>query len=210
MARTWRRFLCRALPAALLLSAPAWAHRGHGDKVHPGLRNATVLIVRHAEKPDSGNGLSPRGQQRAEAYAGYFDPLRLDGETLLPGRLIASRDSRSSERPRLTLAPLSRHLQLPVEQAWADDQVDQLARSLRKENQAPVVLIAWHHGHIDKLIHAFGGDTGNITGHKSWPGGVYDWLVVLHFDDRGRLVPSRSTLVQEHLLPGDGSGATGG
>jgi len=32
---------------------------------------------------------------------------------------------------------------------------------------------------------------------------VYNWLIVLHFDEHGRLIASASQRVQEHLLPGD-------
>ncbi|WP_114238842.1 flagellar basal body-associated protein FliL [Dyella sp. C9] len=193
-----RRFLlvlCCCLPALAL------AH--HDDKGDKGLRDATVLIVRHAEKPDSGSGLSARGEQRAQAYASYFDPWRDGGDSLLPERLIATRDSKESVRPRLTLTPLSQRLGLPIEQPYADDQVDALADALRKDNHANVVLIAWHHGHIDKLIDALGGKASAITGRKSWPEDVYNWVVVLHFDHHGDLDPSRSRVVVEHLLPGD-------
>jgi hypothetical protein len=128
---------------------------------------------------------------------------------LQPQRLIATSDSKGSERPRLTLTPLSSRLSLPIEQAFADDQVEPLVKSLRQQNQASVVLIAWHHGHIRKLIDAFGGNAKDLLGGKSWPADVYDWVVVLRFDDRGRLVESRSERVQEHLLPGDGGNAAG-
>ena len=36
------------------------------------LADSTVLLIRHAEKPDSGKGLSPMGQARADGYAAYF------------------------------------------------------------------------------------------------------------------------------------------
>ncbi|BFI97208.1 MAG: hypothetical protein RSP_27180 [Rhodanobacter sp.] len=203
MSTNWRRHAWKFL-SLLLVPTMALAHHDHGDKDGIGLSNVTVLIVRHAEKPASGNGLSPQGEQRAQAYASYFDPLQIDGQSLLPGRLIATRDSKASMRPRLTLTPLSQRLGLPIEQPYADADVDKLAKSLRKDNTAPVVLIAWHHGHIDQLIEAFGGDPKAITGRKTWPGDVYDWLVVLRFDARGRLDAARSERVQEHLLPGDG------
>ncbi|NBF01066.1 flagellar basal body-associated protein FliL [Pseudomonas sp. Fl5BN2] len=188
-----------ALPA-LMIALQAPAHEGPKDA---GLRNATVLIIRHAEKPDQGDGLSPRGQQRAEAYAQYFDPLQLNGQNLVPQRLIATRDSEDSARPRLTLVPLSQRLHLPIEQPYDNRDVDKLVRSLAKNNQAPVILIAWHHGQIYNLIEAFGGDAKTLTGQKSWSESVYDWLIVLRFDDQGRLVESHSQKVQEHLLPGD-------
>jgi hypothetical protein len=187
----------------VLLLWPVLVSAHHADKDTRGLRDVTVLIIRHAEKPDQGNGLSPRGEQRAQAYASYFDPFQLDGGALAPQRLIATSDSKASMRPRLTLTPLAARLQLPIEQPWADAQVDDLAKELRKKNEAPVVLIAWHHGHIVKLIEALGGDAKQLLGRKTWPGDVYDWVVVLHFDGQGRLNTSASRLVQEHLLPGD-------
>jgi hypothetical protein len=204
MSTTWRKHAWMFLSLLWLLPTVALAHHDHGDKGTSGLRNVTVLIVRHAEKPAFGTGLSPQGEQRAQAYASWFDPLQLDGQSLLPGRLIATRDSKDSVRPRLTLTPLSQRLGLSIEQPYADADVDKLVKSLRKDNQAPVVLIAWHHGHIDKLIDAFGGDAKAITGRKTWPGDVYDWLVVLRFDADGHLDAAHSQLVQEHLLPGDG------
>lgn len=187
----------------VLLLWPMLVSAHHADKGTRGLRDVTVLIIRHAEKPDQGNGLSPRGEQRAQAYASYFDPLQFDGGTLLPQRLIATSDSKASMRPRLTLTPLAARLQLPIEQSWADDQVDDLAKALCKKNDAPVVLIAWHHGHIVKLIEALGGDAKQLLGRKTWPGDIYNWMVVLHFDGQGRLSESASRLVHEHLLQGD-------
>ena len=152
------------------------------------------------KKPDqddgpNSRGLTPRGEQRAEAYANYFDPLRIDGHTLQPQRLIATSDSKNSERPRLTLTPLAARLQLPLEQPFADKQVDKLVDSLRRQNQAGVVLIAWHHGELGNLINAFGGDLKTLVGKDKWPGDVYNWLIVLRFDDRGQLIPSSSHLV---------------
>jgi len=37
--------------------------------------NATIYLIRHAEKPPSGKGLSPAGQARANAYVQYFQNL---------------------------------------------------------------------------------------------------------------------------------------
>ncbi|MGA8136915.1 MAG: flagellar basal body-associated protein FliL [Pseudomonas gingeri] len=182
--------------SALILATPAMAHK------EVGLSDVTVLIVRHAEKPDQGRGLSPAGEHRAQAYASYFDPLSLDGAQLTPQRLIATSDSKESDRPRLTLTPLSQRLNLPIEQPYADDEVDKLVKSLGKDNSVPVVLIAWHHGHIDNLIEAFGGDAKKLTGQKHWPEDVYDWLIVLRFDHKGQLIESRSEKVDEPAFPG--------
>ena len=45
-------------------------------------KNTNILMVRHAEKPDSGRDLSVTGQERAQAYAVYFQNYILNGTVL--------------------------------------------------------------------------------------------------------------------------------
>jgi hypothetical protein len=45
-----------------------------------GPKDAVVLIIRHAEDADSGEGISPRGQQRAEAFKNYFLNFTVDSK----------------------------------------------------------------------------------------------------------------------------------
>ncbi|WP_426618876.1 flagellar basal body-associated protein FliL [Pseudomonas rustica] len=208
MAPNVRRLLPRLLMVAVVTVSVLVLSFAHGSAAS-GLRNTTVLIVRHAEKPDVGRELNAQGQQRAAAYADYFAPLKLADETLTPQRLIATADSPQSIRPRQTLIPLSQRLQLPIEQPFANNDVDKLVSQLRDSNQAKTILIAWHHGHINKLIGAFGGNGPALIGQPKWPVGVYDWLIVLRFDDKGQLVESRSEKVQEHLMPGDVAASPG-
>lgn len=205
MAPMIRRLLPRLLMVVAVTVSVLALSFAHGSAAS-GLRNTTVLIIRHAEKPDVGRELNAQGQQRAAAYADYFAPLKLADETLTPQRLIATADSPQSIRPRQTLIPLSQRLQLPIEQPFANNDVDKLVSQLRDSNQAKTILIAWHHGHINKLIGAFGGNGPALIGQPKWPVGVYDWLIVLRFDDKGQLVESRSEKVQEHLMPGDVAG----
>lgn len=203
------RMLVRRLwaAAALLIAVVALVWADHPEQ--SGLRNATVLIIRHAEKPDVGSVLNARGEQRAAAYVDYFNPLKLNGEALTPERLIAAGDSPESSRSRLTLTPLAARLNLPVEQPYINGDIHKLVKLLRQGNQAKTVLIAWHHGKINKLIAAFGGNSTALIGREKWPDEVYDWVIVLRFDEKGRLIPSQSENVQQHLLPGDGAIAPG-
>lgn len=202
-----RFFLGLLMVQALTLSAQVSAH--DDDKGARGLSDVTVLIVRHAEKPDQGPLLNAKGEKRATAYANYFDPLTLNGLPITPQRLIATSDSDDSSRPRLTLTPLAQRLKLPIEQPYSNNETDKLVKSLRKNNQAQTLLIAWHHGRIDKLIAAFGADGPALTGQKKWPENVYDWLIVLRFDQQGQVIESRSQKIQEQLLPGDVASARG-
>lgn len=160
-----------------------------------------MLIVRHSEKPHHGRGLSAEGEQRARAYANYFDPLQQCGLDLRPQRLIAASNSLVSKRSLLTLQPLSRKLGVPVERDFSKGQVNDLVDYLRKQNTAPVVLIAWHHGHLSQLVEAFGARSGELL--APWPSDACNRLLVLRFDGQGRLIEPRSRLITEHVLPSD-------
>ena len=68
-----------------------------------GPKDAVVLIIRHAEDADSGDGISPLGEKRAEAYKNYFLNLNVDSKRLEPTVILAAKDSKKSHRPRLTM-----------------------------------------------------------------------------------------------------------
>ena len=178
---------------ALVLSA-------HADSARTGLADATVLIVRHGEKPDTGTGLSPAGQARAKAYVRYFQPLKLDdGTSFRPDTLVATADSADSARERLTLAPLADALKLPIDQRFADKDVKALVKALSSESHGKSILIAWHHGELGKLIKAFGADPKTLMPKGKWPDDVFDWVVVLRFDHAGQLIPDSPHIMQEKL-----------
>src|SRR5215469_7052414 len=53
------------------------------------LSNATILIIRHAEEPSKGDGLSSRGTERAQRYVEYFKNFTIDGKPLEIDHLFA-------------------------------------------------------------------------------------------------------------------------
>ncbi len=61
-------FMHRRLFIAIFF-ASALVFAAHGQE---GPKNSVVLIIRHAEDADSGDGISPVGEKRAEAYKNYF------------------------------------------------------------------------------------------------------------------------------------------
>jgi hypothetical protein len=103
-----------------------------------------ILIVRHAEKPASGAELSPAGSARAAAYARYFNPFNnWAGESITPDLLIASTDTTKSDRPELTLKPLSAAIGLPIDTHFANHEEKALAEALRSTAHGKHILIAW-------------------------------------------------------------------
>src|SRR5215475_11683247 len=77
-------------------------------QVQSPLSDATILIIRHAEKPEIGTGLSSEGQARAESYVKYFQNFSFKSEAVQLDYLVAADDSDHSQRSRLTLEPLGR------------------------------------------------------------------------------------------------------
>ncbi|WP_245235563.1 flagellar basal body-associated protein FliL [Mesorhizobium erdmanii] len=164
-----------------------------------GLADATVLIIRHAEKPDSGTGLSPAGEARAQAYVGYFQHLTLNGATFRPDTLMATADSKNSARERLTLEPLSQTLGIPLDLRFTTKDIAGLVHALKSEGHRKSVLIAWHHGTLPQIIEALGGDPHAVLPDGYWPENVFDAVVVLRYDHHGKFIPGSEQLIREDL-----------
>ncbi|HEX3989179.1 MAG TPA: flagellar basal body-associated protein FliL [Verrucomicrobiae bacterium] len=195
--------LLRAVRFAALLLLVLTACRSATADDAPGLRDATVLIIRHAEKPENGSDLSPEGVERAKAYVHYFYTFQLDGEPLKIDSLFAAADSKKSTRPRLTLEPLSRALNLPLNTAFKDKEPEALARELESRPHGTNILICWHHQEIPELLRAMGADPDKLLHHGKWPGHVYGWVIELRYDHEGRLKSDDCKRIKEHLRPGD-------
>src|SRR5437867_10697848 len=87
-----------------------------------GPKNSVVLIIRHAEDADSGHGISPRGEARAEAYKNYFLNLNEDSKRLEPTVILVANDSKKSHRPRLTVEPFAKAAKLPIDTRFGNNQ----------------------------------------------------------------------------------------
>jgi hypothetical protein len=168
-----------------------------------GPKNSVVLIIRHAENPPNGHGLSARGHERAEAYKDYFQNFRIDGERRQPEAVLVAADSKQSHRPRLTVEPFAKAANLPIDNRFANKEPADLTAELRANYQGKVILVCWHHGQIPALLHALGAAPETLLPDGKWPKTVYDWVIMVSFDGNGRLIPESTRRITEHLLPGD-------
>jgi hypothetical protein len=168
-----------------------------------GPKNSVVLVIRHAEDADSGDGISPRGQERAEAYKNYFLNFTVDSKRLEPTAVFAAKDSQKSHRPRLTMEPFAKAANVKIDTRFGNNQSAELAADLRATEQGKVVLVCWRHGYIPALLRALGAEPESFLPNSRWPGSVYDWVILLSYDQDGRLIPSSSRQITEHLIPGD-------
>jgi len=198
------RFVLWAVVAGLWVAAPALADdsapapAGH---VHPALSNATILIIRHAEKPAVGNTLTPAGAARAQAYVGYFQHLQLDGQPVKLDHIFCTADSKGSERPRLTVEPLGKALGMPLDNRFKAKDTAALAMEIRTVAHGKTLLICWHHGDIPALLESLGANPASILSKGKWPDAVFGWMIELRYDADGKLHETK--LIHENLMPDD-------
>jgi hypothetical protein len=170
-----------------------------------GPKNAVVLIIRHAEDGATGPGLTPSGQERAEAYKNYFLNFTVDSKRLEPAVIFAAKDSKKSHRPRLTVELFANAAKLKIDTRFGNNQSAELAADLRANHQGKVILICWRHPYVPNLLRALGAKPESFLPNGKWPGSVYNWVILLSYDQDGRLIPSGSKKIDEHLMPGDSS-----
>src|SRR5262245_1665958 len=168
-----------------------------------GPKNAVVLIIRHAEDAGSGHGLSSRGEKRAEAYKNYFQNFKVDSKRMEPNAVVVAADSKQSHRPRLTVEPFAKAANLLIDNRFANKQPADLAAELRANYQEKVILVCWHHGQIPALLRALGAAPEMLLPNGRWPRDVYDWVIMVSFDENGHLIPGSARRINEHLVPGD-------
>ena len=188
-----RLFTAVLFASALTLSAVA----------QDGPKNAVVLIIRHAEDGGTGNDLAPRGHERAEAYKNYFLNFTIDSKRLEPAVIFAAKDSKKSHRPRLTVEPFAEAAKLKIDTRFGNNQSADLAADLRANQQGKVILICWRHPYIPALLGALGATPKTFLPNGKWPGSVYNWVILLRYDQDGHLIPESPKRINEHLMPGD-------
>jgi hypothetical protein len=194
------RCLAVLLPA---LAATAQPRPVEGVITNPRLlKDAVILIVRHAEPADSGPGLSVMGERRAAAYVQYFRNFAVNGEPLKLNYLFAAADTESSRRPRLTLEPLGQALGLKIKSKVKNRKFQELAEELQSLEHRKHVLICWHHGEIPELLEALGADPAKLLPGGKWPDKEFGWVLQLRYNRHGRLMSRETKRINENLALG--------
>lgn len=170
---------------------------------HKPLANTTILVIRHAEKPETGDGLMPAGEARAAAYPRYFSGLKVDGHAVHFTHLFAATDSKKSHRPRLTIEPLAKSLHMAIDQRFTDKDNASFVADLRAHDYGTEILVSWRHGEIPELLTDLGADLVALVPEGQWPDKMFDRVIELHFDAEGKIVKGKCRMIREHLMPGD-------
>lgn len=167
-------------------------------------------MIRHGEKPQSGTGLAIAGQERAQAYAIYFQNYVLNSSSIKLDYIFATADSPESHRPRLTVEPLAKAIGLDINDKHKDKDypkvADDILQNPKYDNSN--ILICWHHGEILDLAAALGADANNLPPSSnwpspSWPGDIFGWLLQLCYDKDGNIIPSQTICINEKLMYDD-------
>jgi hypothetical protein len=139
-----------------------------------------VIIIRHAEKPPTGDDLNAKGRLRAAALVPYFleAPEVLEFKT--PAAIYAqkSTDSHKSRRPVDTVKALAQALKQDLIQYPREDAMVMVKDIMaKKEYEGRMVLICWSHTGIPDMAKAFGAKEV-----PEWSGSTYDRNWIITFD----------------------------
>ena len=138
------------------------------------LGQATVYLIRHGEKPSSGNGLTAQGEQRAQCLTGVFGPDsdydigHIMAETPQSGKMISHRlrllastytelrKDGSQQRPYDTVEPLAQELDLAIDTSCSRDDEDCVADVVNGYTGSGNILICWEHHQLNNIAQALG------------------------------------------------------
>jgi broad specificity phosphatase PhoE len=177
-----RRCFLAIVVSGLLLGVAAPADFGQAGPTKAGEPPATVLLIRHAEKPAEGIDLAPAGFARAKALPQLFGGAGAAAPHNLPRPdfLFATHLSKNSNRPVETITPLSEALKLPISHDVADKDYATLAAELLSGKYAgKVVLVAWHHGSLPGFAKALGA----TPPYDPWPDTQFDRVWRIDYKD---------------------------
>jgi len=139
-----------------------------------------VIIIRHAEKPPTGDDLNAKGRMRAAALVPYFleAPEVLEFKTPVAVYAQKSTDEHKSRRPVDTVKGIAKALNMELIQYPRKDALVMVKDIMAKpEYEGKMVLICWSHTGIPDMARAFG-----VKEVPEWSGSVYDRNWIITFD----------------------------
>ncbi|MBS1511901.1 MAG: histidine phosphatase family protein [Bacteroidetes bacterium] len=160
-----------------------------------------VVIIRHGEKPDSGNNLSCQGLNRALALPGVLDTVTgKPNYTYVPTMKTGKKTS--SVRMFQTVTPFAVQQNLMINSNYKETDSTGAANDVLKKKG--VVLMVWEHGNIPPLARALVGKSHqNVLPQTPW--GKYDfgsiWIIQFRMTKKGNLTFSSFDIEQENLNP---------
>jgi hypothetical protein len=186
-----RKSLLAVVLVASLSFWPGAAFARHKYKTPPTPQTIErVVIMRHAEKPDSekDNNLAFAGYTRASNLPPY-----ITSQYGRPDYIFVAADSKHSSRCTQTALPLSRAVGVPLSDSFRDEDYEKLAQALTQDPQfkGKLIVVVWHHEKLPALVHALGAKDGSFP--NKWKSSVYNQIWELDFVGKHRPVVTISS-----------------
>lgn len=182
---------------------------------------AQIVIIRHAEKPASGDEVDQQGCERAYSLPPFFETNAIVNQFGTPVAIFAAQPDHagSSLRPVETIAPTAQALGLEIQDPATKLNYPSVVQPIMSNPSydGKTVLVSWEHDAIPGLAQAFGAVLSPDT--QSWPGVVFDEAWVLNFTSPQALKKSAHvggdtsgtadsvsvtlTIIPEDVMPGD-------
>jgi hypothetical protein len=160
---------------------------------------AQIVILRHAEKPDTGDTLSKQGFERAAALVPFFLQMPTAAIFEEPVAIYVPYSSTNypSTRSLQTVSALANLWAVPLYARFTVADLKSLRDEIlnTKSYEGKLVVICWEHDHIPKLANLLG-----ITNPPGWSGTVFDRIWVIDYSNGS--VSSFQNLPQK-LMYGD-------
>jgi hypothetical protein len=174
----------RSFHSLALLVGLLFAFNAHGQQQDNDLK---IVLIRHAEKPPEGYGLSCQGINRANAL-----PPVLHAKFGLPGVLyVAESDTAQHARMRQTITPFANKYGLKLNSSYKVSDIRGITKNIRK--QTGTVLVVWEHKGLVKIAKELG-----VKEKLKWGSDDFDSIWIITFSKKGK---ARLVVDQEGLHP---------
>ncbi|EGP86120.1 unnamed protein product [Zymoseptoria tritici ST99CH_1A5] len=120
------------------------------------LAEPTVYLIRHGEKPSSGNGLSTQGMQRAQCLRNVFGANSGYNINYILAQQYKSDGSR--KRPYDTVHPLAQDLGLTIDTSCDRDDPGCVKDAVKGFKGSGNILICWEHDALHDIVKSLGDD----------------------------------------------------
>ncbi|CAK7199505.1 hypothetical protein SEUCBS139899_002185 [Sporothrix eucalyptigena] len=135
----------------------------------------TLYMIRHGEKPDSGNGLNAEGLERAQCLRTVFGA----SSSYNIGYIMAQQPKSDGkrQRPLDTVQPLATDLGLTVDTSCDRDDEDCVVKVVTGYSGSGNILLCWEHDELTKIAEALGVDDA-----PSYPDDSFNLIWTLPYD----------------------------
>ncbi|MGR9012553.1 MAG: histidine phosphatase family protein [Gammaproteobacteria bacterium] len=152
--------------------------------------NLKVVMIRHGEKPDSGDNLSCQGENRAlQLPAVLYKKFNIPNYTYIPE--LKSGNATKHSRMFQTVSPFAIKYNLTIDSQYKEDSYSKVADDVKKKSGT--VLMVWEHKAIQPIAEQLG-----VENPPAWKSDDFDsiWIITyqngkasLAFDQEG-ITPS--------------------